>query len=546
MSLPPLICFTSEDAAIEMVFAWWGVGAQLVDEGMRVLLVNADPTGTVERMFPEIEQVIRRTGGSGAMNLIHNVEARPELIDLRPIQSAFFGRAPEQGALVLLPAHRVHEAPDPRLAERAPDPAEAKAVARAIRGQLWANDRFDVVLALLPPGVTPLGTALLKGCADLAVQLRAAPLPEEEPLAPPSGPIRCLSVTLGNSYANRERLFFPPLPMVDGGPPRSYLQDGPLIRRCELLVERLRRELVAHPRLLRARFRACALQSDWPGIEETFGALWAASRDEALDLFQEEMLRGISVPHEIGASALRAVVNRPGLSFADQLYLASQTVQAFRWARPTRDAELAAEVLERLLAADRGGPHTGRLVVETADALCHLVLWRQASGASREQTWPTIVRIHELLGQRTRVALQLPDERRWARAAATFTRLTGDSACVNELRDCLDRIALHLPQSYLRTASLALLWCAIGLQRSELFEEVIGLCDQLIPESPVIGLYRRALAWVHTGFFGDAMLDLQELGRIDRDASLKALIDPDFRPLWSVAGDPNLKVPRPR
>ena len=49
MSLPPLICFTSDDAHTELVFAWLGAGAQLVDDGLRVLLANADPSGTVER-----------------------------------------------------------------------------------------------------------------------------------------------------------------------------------------------------------------------------------------------------------------------------------------------------------------------------------------------------------------------------------------------------------------------------------------------------------------------------------------------------------------
>lgn len=544
VSLPPLICFTSDDAHTELVFAWLGAAAQLVDEGMRVLLANADPTGTVERMFPEVEQVIRRTGGSGLMNLLHNVEARPELIDLKPLQESFFGRVPAHGALVLLPAHRVHEAPDPSLAQRTPE--ESRAAARAIRGQLWENDRFDIVLALLPPGPSPLGTALLEGCADLAVHLRVAPPPASD--EPPRGP-KIVPMTLGNSYAQPERLLFPPMPMIEGDPPRTYLRDGPLIRRSELLVERLRACLHQHPRLLRARFQDGVRRQDWACVEESYGALWAASRDEALDLFQEQMLRGIKVPRQIGASALRAVVQRPDVSRADLLHIASHTVQTFRWSRPSADAELSSRVLERLLAGHLAGDAValpGRLLVDTASSLCHLVLWKRQCGATHEETWPIILRIHELLGQRTRTPMRLADEVRWARAAGTFTRLTGDSAFVNELRDCLDLIALHLPNNYLRTASLSLLFCAIGLQRVEMLEEVIAACDQLIPQEPVIGLYRRAAAWAHMGFYGDAIMDLHELAKTDREASLEALTDPDFRPLWSVAGDPNLTVPRPR
>ncbi|MCB9760034.1 MAG: hypothetical protein H6739_09395 [Alphaproteobacteria bacterium] len=546
MSLPPLVCFSGSAAPLETALAWLGCGAHLAEDGLRVLLVEVDPTGTLGRLVPPFADI--HLTGPSLCDVLVDPQTRATPVDVLAPFRTLFGVDLPRSALALLPALRPLDAPRaPNLEGVKPEDKDHwQRIGRALCGIQHEGLSFDLVLALLPPGDTALGRGLTAWCADAVVQLLPKGLFEfdgtlvHHARKVGAREIAGLEVRVGEEDTNG-RLVHPTATDLRGEGNALHLARKPVQRAQRRIAGRVRKVLAEHPKELRLRFRQEIVRRHVVEAQEVFAALWQADRNEALELFDQEI-----APRAGGLiaamAALRAVRGLPRHSVWELRHVAGLTLQKLRWSDPTVVAEEIFDAYEELVRAAEEGAELvapARLLIDCADALAHAGNWRRRRGDGPDEIQSCGKQVRALLERAFGMELRPADYGRWAVTSANYARLSGSGALLLQACECLDYMSEKLPDHHNRQASTVMMWYALVTDDEDLWREVIDLCDRMPEHHIAHACYRKAIAYAHLGERAEAFLCLVDAGQHDPELALNALADPDLKPLWQDAGDPD-------
>lgn len=516
--------------------------ADLMQEGLRVVLVDADPSAAPYARLVTDQPGAPRRGRASLLGNLHNPDAEPLRVDLTASERAFDPKL--TGTLWVQPALVDGEVADPALL--ATPPLQGARRYLSLHHTLGTADA-DVVLLVAPIGRTELGTALLAHTCDAAVLMADSTAAQ----------VLHLANMARNADARRGGLI-PTLcveardrgtPVPEGAwtmlwrthpsllPPHRKGEEGPE----RLLV--LGQSLEAGQALLRevlVLLDDCTRDAPQPD-GSAFAALYKEDRAKAVAFFRAQIAPRLGT-RDSAVASLRAVWALPDRSWEDVQVLAKFAVQKFRREDPTPDAEALLPLYEALAEAAAAGQLKGldaRVRIDLAAMLLHVGYHRQ----TQDLPFGDIAARAEALVLEAAALERTPGESgRLAEVLALHARLTGAGRhyglALQELRHFGSTVAWVVLTRVTADVVGAFAYAEPGLWRN-----LQALSDALLPLDERYGLWWGAIAAMHLGDRREALALLHRLGVVDPEAFFIAYQDPDFRPLWEGGGHPIPYVP---
>jgi tetratricopeptide (TPR) repeat protein len=555
MPATPILALLSASAPERVAVVTAGIALQLVSEGFRVVVVDGDTltaasslglSGATAGDGPGFSALLR---GLGQPLFVRELSAKLPVDNL------------DRGKIGLVSALSEGETMGMGmvLGRDARDADAVEPLGRAMRHLSLGGEPPDIALLVLPVGENSLSQSLLSHLVDgalvlaqddpadidavsdllfAALKARRTALPTSRVELRKSGDAEGdASPTWLRRWRVTAEVVVPALPR----PTKNLLtalrpswKEGAF---TELALSARRRVGVYHYDLAE-RVREAEADDLTEVAESAFAELRAKDKAAARAQFDAEIapLTGTLLA---GVAALNAVRKAPDVTFEELRHYAGAVLQKLRWAQPnplSEQIQLAYERLRAELNAGHVARNPARVLIDAADALLHTGNWRRLI----EQDHRPLARDAEMLLMLAATLEMRPyDSLRYAYTLSTHARLAGVTRFLPQAREALASLKGVIPvEKLLWPTTYVLGMFAQVYEDSELWQEMLVICHQLVPINPGNAHYSCAVAYAHLGERYNATEHLGKAIQVDIKFLEKALRDPDLQPLWEGAGSP--------
>ncbi|MCK6522234.1 hypothetical protein L6R49_12430 [Myxococcota bacterium] len=555
MPVTPILALLSASAPERVAVVTAGIAVQLVSEGFRVVVVDGDTltaasslgiSGATAGDGPGFSSLLR---GQGAQLFVRELTSKVPVDNL------------DRGKLGLVAALSEGETMGIGmvLGRDARDADAVEPLGRAMRGLTLGDEQPDIVLLVLPVGENSLSQSLLSHLVDGALVLAQddpadidaasdllfAALKARRTALPTSRvELRKSGDAEGDASPTWLRRWRVTAEVVVSALPRPTKNLLSALRPSwkegaftELALSARRRVGVYHYDLAE-RVREAEADDLTEVAESAFAELRAKDKAAARAQFDAEIapLTGTLLA---GVAALNAVRKAPDVTFEELRHYAGAVLQKLRWAQPnplSEQIQLAYERLRAELNAGHVARNPARVLIDAADALLHTGNWRRLI----EQDHRPLAREAEMLLMLAATLEMRPyDSLRYAYTLSVHARLGGTTKYLKNARDALASLEGFLaPEKTIWPKAYVLCNFALVYEDASLWEEMVGVCQELIAYDPGNAHYHSGIAHAH---LGDRYAASEHLGRaVQSNIKFleKALRDPDYLPLWEGAGSP--------